>query len=161
MWACSISVEDLWKSLNLIVNRQGCGLFFMCSSKQLRLKLGMEMSFFCFFLAKHFLFNQVDFYAFGIDFYQIWSLFNLFSPVWGPFFMVSRHLHVFHIWTRNGFSIDFQVLVFTRVTLFCRHSWILLLKGASTPGQQTLFREARWRIGWCGWWWMVCCLKIW
>ena len=80
------------------------------------------MSFFCFFLAKHFLFNQVDFYAFGIDFYQIWSLFNLFSPVWGPFFMVSRHLHVFHIWTRNGFSIDFQVLVFTRVTLFCRHS---------------------------------------
>ena len=30
VWACSISVEDLWKSSNRIVNRQGCRLFFSC-----------------------------------------------------------------------------------------------------------------------------------
>ena len=54
----------------------------------------------------------MDFYGFGIDFYQIWDVFNLYKPVLGAFFDVSTHFHVFYVWTRNGSKMRFQNLVF-------------------------------------------------
>ena len=54
----------------------------------------------------------MDFYGFGIDFYQIWDVFNLYKPVLGAFFDVSTHFHVFYVWTRNGSKMRFQNMVF-------------------------------------------------
>ena len=64
-----------------------------------------------FFVFIYFWTYQVDFYGFGIDFYQIWDVFNLYKPVLGAFFDVSTHFHVFYVWTRNGPKMRFQNMV--------------------------------------------------
>ena len=55
---------------------------------------------------------QVDVYSFGIDFCQIWYVFNLLKQVLGPFFMVLDLFFHFYFWTRNGSKMGFRPLVF-------------------------------------------------
>ena len=71
-----------------------------------------------FFVFIYFWTYQVDFYGFGIVFYQIWDVFNLYKPVLGAFFDVSTDFHVFYVWTRNGSKMRFQNLVFKGLKLF-------------------------------------------
>jgi len=54
----------------------------------------------------------VDVYSFGIDFCQIWYVFNLLKQVLGPFFMVLDLFFHFYFWTRNGSKMGFRPLVF-------------------------------------------------
>ena len=54
----------------------------------------------------------MDVYSFGIDFCQIWYVFNLLKQVLGPFFMVLDLFFHFYFWTRNGSKMGFCPLVF-------------------------------------------------
>ena len=54
----------------------------------------------------------MDVYSFGIDFCQIWYVFNLLKQVLGPFFMVLDLFFHFYFWTRNGSKMGFRPLVF-------------------------------------------------
>ena len=54
----------------------------------------------------------MDVYGFGIDFCQIWYVFNLLKQVLGPFFMVLGLFFHFYFWTRNGSKMGFRPLVF-------------------------------------------------
>ena len=54
----------------------------------------------------------MDVYGFGIDFYQIWYVFNLLKQIFGAIVHGFKLFFLLSIWNLSGYKINFRELVF-------------------------------------------------